>query len=60
MAAGVNWLFGARWQHWRSQQLRPHQQQAGQNGGQLFHKFISAAQRCSCLEFRLQAVSRGI
>jgi hypothetical protein len=59
MAAGVSRLFAARWR-WRSQQLRPHQQQAEQNGGQLFHKFISAARRCSCLEFRLQAVSRGI
>ena len=42
MAAGMSRLLGASWQRWRSQQLRPHQQHAEQNGGQLFHKFIRA------------------
>ena len=42
MTAGMSWLFGARWRNWRSQQLRPHQQQAEQNGAEPFHKFIRA------------------
>jgi hypothetical protein len=39
MATGADRLPGAR-RHWRSQQLRPHQQQAEQNGAEPFHNFI--------------------